>query len=334
MAAMIGLPGVNGLPGFNPANATESRLLPNDQTEYRSDYADYADYADRSKADLTGEDQQIAQFFPYASTEEQVIMVQGLGTAFAPAETAAIEFVLVNYDPYYDPYACTYGSEGGGTSTGYATDPTAVNDTSSPQACPPPPEPVAITRSALQPVVEALTAAGISVNKISVRLPGDESDSYAAYYYTDSASVLLTLDHPSRQQVVDLVTAVENVVAGNEAVYLQDRYVQYTLSEAGCNALETEAYREAVANARDRAAVLAEALGVDVGNVPSVADSSAAPFSLTALTAAAYPSYCDADVYSVTYGSYYPSPSYYDSSLPAEVRVQRGVYVTYPVRGQ
>lgn len=297
IAAIFGLPGLSAYAAESP----ESSLPP------------------ATVGNAPEKDDRIAQFFPFASSNEQVVMVQGMGTASAPAETAAIEFVLVNYDPYYDPYACTYDDY---------TDPSA--DSATPEECPPPPDPVPLTRDSLQPVVDALTAAGVADSEISVRLPGDASDSYAAYYYTDSASVLLTLDRPSHQQVVDLVTAVETAMTDSETVYLQDRYVQYTLSDAGCSALETEAYGNAVADARDRAAVLANALGVDVGDVPSVADAAFSPFSISGLTAAAYPSYCDADLYSTAYGSY-ASPSYYDAAMPAEVRVQRGVYVTYPV---
>lgn len=308
-----------GLSGWSFANATETPLSSTSGTETQPAAAV------NSPADSAGKDDRLAQFFPFASSNEQVVMVQGMGTASAPAETAAIEFVLVNYDPYYDPYACTY-DDWSDTTSDSGADPTTA-----PEECPPPPDPVPLTRASVQPVVDALTDAGIDASEISVRLPGDESDSYAAYYYVDSASVLLTLDRPSHQQVADLVTAVEDVMTDSEAVYLQDRYVQYTLSESGCNALETEAYGDAVSDARDRAAVLATALGVEVGDVPSVADAAYSPFSLSSLTAAAYPSYCDADLYNASYGGYYASPSYYDAAMPAEVQVQRAVYVTYPV---
>ena len=320
-SAFAALTGLTGLPSVN---AIESSLMPISATDQTSNTVN-ENAATEGEINSLEEPDQLAQFFPYASTDEQVVMVQGLGTATAPAETAAIEFVLVNYDPYYDPYACTY-DDWSNTSTDSTTEPAL------PEECSPPPDPVPLTRASLKDIVDALTTAGIASDEISVRLPGDESDSYAAYYYVESASVLLTLEQPSRQQVQELVTAVEEAVSGSETVYLQDRYVQYTLSEAGCNALETEAYRSAVVDARDRATVLAEALGVAVGNIPSVADSAYSPFSINSLTTT-YPSYCDADLYNSAYG-YYNSPSYYDSALPAEVRVQRSVYVTYPVGGR
>jgi hypothetical protein len=265
----------------------------------------------------------VAQFFPYANTNEQMVMVQGQGTASAAAEFAEMEFVLVNYDPFYDPYACYYDESGMLPST---------IDLSRIEPCPAPATPPPLTQTSFQSAIAALTNAGIPRNQIRLRLPSDPApeNDFATLYYPDSASLLVTVPNPSRQQVQTMVTAVEAAVSESDALYLQDRYVQYTLSEAGCQTLEREAYRNAVAHAQSRASVLAEALGVEIGAVPSVADSL---FSFSALFGSGAPSsYCDAASATGSILGSFPSPSYYDPLAPAEVRSQRSVLVTYPVR--
>jgi hypothetical protein len=271
----------------------------------------------------------VAQFFPYANSNEQVVMVQGQGTASVAADAAAIELVFVNYDPFYDSYACYYDESG--------LIPETI-DLSRVEPCPAPPEPQPLSRATLQPAIDALTSAGISRNEIRLRLPSDPApeNDFATLYYPDSASLSLTAANPTRQQVQELITAVENAVVGQESLYLQDRYVQYTLSDAGCQTLERDAYRNAVANAQSRATVLAEALGVEIGDVPSVADSA---FSLSGLfggiTSGLFgttTTYCDAASATESVFGSFPSPSYYDPLAPAEVRSQRSIFVTYPVR--
>lgn len=272
----------------------------------------------------------VAQFFPYANADEQTVMVQGQGTASTAAEAAEIELVFVNYDPFYDPYACYYDESG--------LIPTTI-DLSVVEPCPAPAEPLPLTRNSLQPAIDALVGVGIARNEIRLRLPSDPApdNDFATLYYPGSASLLLTAANPSRQQVQELITSVENAVANNESIYLQDRYVQYTLSDEGCRTLERDAYRNAVANAQSRAAVLAEALGVEIGEVPSVADSAFSASSLlggitSGLFGSTATSYCDAASGAGSIFGSFPSPSYYDSSIPAEVRSQRSIFVTYPVR--
>lgn len=270
----------------------------------------------------------VAQFFPYANSDEQVVMVNGQGRASASADSAEIEFVFLNYDPYayYDPYLCSYESE---TSLDRATSPAETPNALPSEECPPLAESAPITRTVLQPAIVALTEAGISANEINIRLPEDTADpnDYASYYYPDSASVSLSLAQPTPQRVQELVEAVEDAVIDNDALYLTEKYVEYTLNQEGCQALERDAYINAVANARDRATVLAEALNVEIGDVPSVADSI-----FEALGFTPYSSYCDNR--SDTSLLSYPSPSYYEPTAPAEVQLQRNVFVTFPIRGR
>jgi hypothetical protein len=284
--------------------------------------------ADSQGIPLSTQSEQIAQFFPYANPNEQTVMVQGQGGASLAADAAEIELVFVNYDPFYDPYACYYDESG--------LLPETI-DLSRVEPCPAPADSLPLSRASLQPAIDALVNGGIARNDIRLRLPSDPApdNDFATLYYPDSASLSLIVANPTRQQVQELVTAVENSVANHESLYLQDRYVQYTLSNEGCQSLERDAYRNAVANAQSRATVLAEALGVEIGNVPSVADSA---FSLSGIfgnVAGVFggtSSYCDTEAAtSAVFGSF-PSPPYYDPMTPAEVRSQRSIFVTYPVR--
>ncbi|HEY9660384.1 MAG TPA: SIMPL domain-containing protein, partial [Allocoleopsis sp.] len=268
-------------------------------------------------------------FFPYATSDEQVLMVQGTGSASATAETAEIELVFTSYNPYYDPYTCSATAD---SSTEPMAD--AASDTvpgaEPPSVECPPPEVTPITRSTLQPAIDALTQAGIPASAVEVRLPSDETTAspYSAYYYPDSASISVDLAQPTQERVQQLMTSVEDAVSNQENLYLQDRYVKYTLSQTGCDRLEQEAYRAAIGDARDRATVLASALEVELGNVPSVADSIFS--SMMSSVFSPYPSYCDTSLTAAS-TPYPPSPAYYDPALPAEVQVQRAVFVTYPI---
>lgn len=339
IAADLTLP----LDNTSPDNTSPDNTSPDNTLNYTVSGSNPSDLitSPETTSPATGspDSEYIAQFFPYANLDEQVVMVQGLGMASAAAETAEIELVFVNYDPYYDPYACYYEESSTGTSETDESETSEEDALTIPpgtypsQPCPSPAPADPISRATLQPAIDVLTAAGIAANQLDVRLPSDtpSDDDYAALYYPDSASISFTLNQPSRQRVQDIMTAMDEAVTDLDTLYLQDRYVTYTLSDSGCDALEQEAYQDAITNARRRASVLAGALGVNVGDTPSVA---AATLSSSTSYYSYYPSYCDSTAESTAAYGYYTSPSYYNAQTPAEVRLQREIYVTYPIRGR
>lgn len=257
--------------------------------------------------------------YPPTDADPPGIMVIGQGRAALPADLAKIEIVLLGtyYDPYYDP--------------SYNEAPEATSDSSdSPDLISPAPlllppgyqstPPAALTRALIQPAIDAIVASGVPQSAIDVAIvPGGSS----SYYYEDSAILSFELSDPSQSQVQALISDVTTAVAGQSDYYLNSTSVQYTIQN--CQALEQAAYTSAIENARLRATALATALGVDIAEVPSVAES---PFGL------AYPA-CNEQAGSSFLDSFFGSTSYltyYDPSAPAEVELRRDLFVTYPVR--
>jgi uncharacterized protein YggE len=265
-------------------------------------------------SDLEGSTDVAQQFFYPPASNDQAIMVVGQGTATIPADTAEIEMTVFGYDPYsyyYDPYSDPY----------YTGDPSTV-----PAA---PTEPPAITLVDVQPVVQALRDLGVPNNAIDVSiLPGDPY----VYPYEDHASVTINLPNPTRSRVAEVVDAVRQVDTNNENIYMDSVGVKYTVDS--CDALISEAYSSAVSNARQRASIMADSLGVELGTDPSIAES---PFGTQSNTGVY--SYCDSgsaasplsSLFGYGYGYYEPFP-YYDPAQEAEVTVERFIFVTYPVR--
>ncbi|HEY9641913.1 MAG TPA: SIMPL domain-containing protein [Coleofasciculaceae cyanobacterium] len=249
---------------------------------------------------------QVAQlFYPPATLEQQVLMVVGHGQVTRPADTAQVSLILLNYDPA-------------------TTDPYAQPAPNNPEAAATPPERNPLTKAMLKPVLEALVAAGVRANAIKTTLAEEASStSPYSYYGKGSAEVTFDLDQPTRDRIVTLMTAVENAVG--KGLYLQDRYVTYKTDS--CANLEQEAYTAAVSDARDRAKTLAAAMGVELNNVPSVAESASI---FPGFPANPYPSSCDLAV--LPAAAAYTGVSYYDPDAPAEVSLQRDLYVTYPIR--
>jgi uncharacterized protein YggE len=255
------------------------------------------------KAEATPEPMEVAQvFYPPATPNRQVLMVMGHGQVKRAADKAEVAIVLFNYNPY-----------------AASENPEAMANLKP------------MTQAMLKPVLEAIAAAGVPAGDLKVKIgsadPIPSSTDPFAYYGEGSAVIQFDLSQPTQQQVEKIMTAVESVTGGDRAVYLQDRYVTY--STTSCDGLAQEAYVAAVADARDRAQVLAGAMKVQLTDVPSVAESSS---FLPGLPYAAIPSPCDLESIPNAAAMGYFSPSSYDPSLPAEVTLQRDLYVTYPIR--
>jgi hypothetical protein len=224
------------------------------------------------------------------------IMVVGQGVASRPADRAAIDLIVLNYDPYSSP--------------------APESPLFSVQAdYPLPNEPQPLTREALQPIIDALVAAGIAASEIEVEL----GSSSAPYYGDGSATLSFTVEQPSSEQIERLVETATTAIQESEDLYLQETYVKYSVEE--CQPLETAVYEAAIRDARNRAEAIARAMSVELSPVPSVAES---PFNLFA-------GGCDADSgLSLPFGAGYGA-AYYDPSAPAEVQLRRDVFVTFPI---
>ncbi|MBD2070950.1 SIMPL domain-containing protein [Leptolyngbya sp. FACHB-671] len=253
-------------------------------------------------------DDQVAQlFYPPVNEDQQALMVLGQGEASAPADIAEVEFSFTNYDPYAVPEEGLL----------------LFNDTSaqappSLQAQATPGDPPTLTETQLQPVVDALVAAGIPSESIEVSIVPGSPNVYP--YTTDRGSVSFDLDAPSQEQIKQAVDGVNEAIADSEEIFLQNLSVQYSVND--CTELEQDVYQDAISDARNRATAIATAMGVELAAVPSVAES---PFNF-------FSPACGSTAQPSPYNPFGLGASYYDPEAPAEVLVRRDIFVTFPIR--
>ncbi|NEQ23814.1 MAG: SIMPL domain-containing protein, partial [Microcoleus sp. SIO2G3] len=237
-------------------------------------------------------------------SDRQGLMVQGQGVASAPADKAVIEFQVTNSYAAFEEVI-----EGSSSETPEVT----------------PSEPKPITQATLKPMVDALVNSGIPSSAIEVNASPTGSSSPAFPFPTSSgiAILLVTLNTPTREQVQEIVTIASDPKRLGEDFTIQGINVSYTVRD--CQPLEKEAYIAAVNDARNRARSLSEALGVNIAEVPSVAEAPFAGFLPSA------PSSCSSQ------GSSLPFPfsglqQPYDPSASATVEVKKDIFATYAIR--
>jgi len=97
--------------------------------------------------------------------------------------------------------------------------------------------------------------------------------------------------------------------------------VRYAMKD--CQVLVRAAYQAAVKDARNRSEALAQAMNVQLGKVPSVAESFLYDLFVPLCSEATeLPSF-------LPFGS---SGSRYDPNAPIEVQLRRDIFVTYPIK--
>jgi len=178
------------------------------------------------------------------------ITVQGYGTASADADSAVVEFSFSNSNVY------------NGTPVPPDASGNVKPDVSSPGTV------TEITKADLQPVIDALTGAGVSASDIEFLDQG-----YYDPYYS-SATLRATIK--SIGSVDTAVQAAQNAAANLDGISLQSTNLTYTLQD--CSALEKAAMQAAVSDAHDRAGILASAIGVTLGTVSGASDYSYSPY--------------------------------------------------------
>jgi uncharacterized protein YggE len=159
----------------------------------------------------------------------------GTGIATAPADVAII---YLNYYSNYYPQ------------------PSADPNT------PPPPPPVA-TAADMKPVVDALVAGGIAAGNVEMLADPNAPGSFR---------VRARVDKPTQTRLQSLVAAANAALAKNSK--FTPAGVQLGYFSNTCPALETEARRLAMADARSRSTALASAAGVSLGRLRAVSESS------------------------------------------------------------
>ncbi len=195
---------------------------------------------------------------PQAATSNSTgITVQGYGMATADADSAIVQFYFSNYSNIVPPVPVPLpGANGSSGSAPSDVKPTVATGTASP-----------ITQADLQPVIDALTNAGVAAADIQFSGQG--------YYGTYSASATLTATIKTISIVDSAVKAAQSASANLTNITLQSTNVSYTLQD--CKSLESAAMKAAVADGGERAGLLADALSVKLGNVTGASDYSYSP---------------------------------------------------------
>ncbi len=209
--------------------------------------------ADMSKS-AAGSSSLVAGAPQAATSNDTGITVQGYGMATADADSAIVQFYFSNYNNIVPPMPMPAPNASGSSgSTPSGLKPTIA----SPGTVSP------ITQADLQPVINALTNAGVAA--------GDIQFSGQGY----SASATLTATIKTIGIVDSAVTAAQSAAANLSNIALQSTNVSYTLQD--CQSLESAAMKAAVGDAGERAGLLADALSVKLGNVTGASDYSYSP---------------------------------------------------------
>lgn len=234
-----------------------------------------------------------------ADSPTQGITVIGYGQSSAPAETADLQLVAS---------AAEFGAP-------RAPDPGAT--------------PGAEEREAVVPMVEALTAAGVAEEDISVVI----SPVIGLFYGPGGPGVAridVTVDNPTPERIRELIDAAI-VGAAQEDLILNQIGVGYGVAD--CAPLEREAREAALANALARGELQAELMSVPLGQAVAASD---VPVNYSEALAAYYGGFaptqvaCSPPAPAPTTGSPVSVPPY-DPTDEAEVNVYAQVAVTYEI---
>jgi uncharacterized protein YggE len=213
--------------------------------------------ADMSKSSA-GSSSLVAGAPQAATSNDTGITVQGYGMATADADSAIVQFYFSSYNNIVPPMPVPMPDFNGSS----ASPPSDLKPTApSPGAVSP------ITQADLQPVINALTNAGVAASDIQFSGQG--------YYDMYSSSATLTATIKTLSVVDSAVTAAHSAAANLGNITLQSTNVSYTLQD--CKSLESAAMKAAVGDAGERAGLLADALSVKLGNVTGASDYSYSP---------------------------------------------------------
>ena len=179
-----------------------------------------------------------------APTEaERGITTIGYGEASAPAETGTLQIVITQ-----EEFGPSRPLRPGAT-------------------------PGAEEREAVAPAVDALRAAGVAEEDVEVVVGPLIGDFYGPFG-PGVARLDVALDRPTAERVEELINAA-TLGAAEEGLFLGQVGVGYEVAD--CRSLEREARQAAIADARERAELQADLLGVALGEPVASSDMPAVP---------------------------------------------------------
>lgn len=184
------------------------------------------------------------------------LTVTGFGQASAPAETAIVQFGvgMASYGPPVSP------------------DPEAT--------------PGAKERSQVEPILSSLADAGVPDDAITMILSPYLSDVYLPIGGPALALFRIELDTAEATRIEEIVNAA-TVGAAQERLIVGQVSVSYGVTD--CATLQRDAREAAIANGRDRAAMAADLLDVDLGELQGARDTSWSIESMVGAFGAAAP---------------------------------------------
>ena len=260
-----------------------------------------------AKANPVNSDSRVAQMFFPPVTDRHAIMVLGQGQVSLPAEIARMEFIFTNNIP----------------SESTSETPSVTLRSKQNSISQLPPTETALTKESLKPIVDALVASGVAANAIEIIVTPSSSSSFPFPFPSSggSAKVVVKLDKPTRDRLQQIVILVNEAARKNGKIVVQSVNMRYAMKD--CQPLVRAAYQAAVKDARNRAETIAQAMNVQLGKVPSVAESFFYDLFVPLCSeATALPSF-------LPFGS---SASPYDPNAAIEVQLRRDIFVTYPIK--
>jgi uncharacterized protein YggE len=241
------------------------------------------------QGDLDGE--LLAQFFPMVSANQRNITVIGTGRASAPADVAVMQMLISIRDSLLYP--------------DYSVDPPVF------------PTPPIIRRSDLQPIVDAIVATGIPASDIDVYVGSTPPVGYVDYYA--SPRIQVRINQPTHSRIQSVISAANGVAEDSPLFYIGQTGVSYGVSN--CQVLEARAHQNALQVTQEKAASLASAAGLRLGEILGITGGDAYP--------ANYGFYsCPMDMVSM---DPYASPPPYNPFAPLDVLINTSVTVVYEI---
>ena len=208
-------------------------------------------------------------YSPSLQAGQTGITVQGYGSATADPDSALIEFYFSRSGYGDEPKPVPLPGEDGTSSSGSSgsIEP-ATRDSDTAVAG----QVEQITEADLQPVIDAIVAAGVARGDIEFM-----GQSYYDLYY---ASATLRAEVGDINSVDAVVQAAQGAAGNLGDIFLNGTSISYTVSD--CAALEKAAMEAAAADANERGAAFADALGVTLGPIIGASHYSYAPYGGTA----------------------------------------------------
>jgi len=231
------------------------------------------------------------------------ITAAGDGSASAPAETAIV-LISIGSDPYM---------YGGGAMDQPASSPSG------------PSVPIVTAEDIAAPIVDALVAAGVPAEDIEI-ISNPYAGGYGPYGGPQTVSVLFEIADPTVEGIIALL---DPAIAAAASTRLYVNFTSAVYTVADCTPLLRESRAAAIEDARERAGLQAELLGVTLGEVTASRDNPFGGYGM--------PYYGVMPVNSCSPGAgdprtmaMYGAPAF-DPTLPAEVAVHTSVELTFEI---